>query len=209
MKRQFILCLIIISISLFIGGIAITGVSSVDSEKNLVEHTKTKIESLSSYFQEISFDESNIAKQYVTLSNNNVEIIKMMLQKQIVNGVYTGKMLFNDGMVIRYVNGVIHYPKHEGVDIPIITEENLSTNDGWDTATIEHDGYSEDYLINTIKLNDEYYYVDWTELSSWFEMYSSSSNVSQLLRYVEAAFDCRMIVMDDDRMVLYWSEDLR
>ena len=208
MKRQFILCLIIISISLFIGGIAITGVSSVDSEKNLMEHTKTKIESLSSYFQEISFDESNIAKQYVTLSNNNVEIIKMMLQKQIVNGVYTGKMLFNDGMVIRYVNGVIHYPKHEGVDIPIITEENLSTNDGWDTATIEHDGYSEDYLINTIKLNDEYYYVDWTELSSWYEMYSSSSNVSQLLRYVEAAFDCRMIVMDDDRLVLYWSEDV-
>lgn len=90
-----------------------------------------------------------------------MEIVTTMLKEKVIDGEYTGKRVFSDGLVVKVHDGVFEMPDVGNLIVPELTLEDFKDDLPLTTRTV-YDEYGAEtyYFINTSNIGGDYYYVD-------------------------------------------------
>ena len=164
MKRpliKFILSVLIVFILTIFFVVIVGGVSGLFIANNTVNTDESRAKTFTEIFSRIAIDEDRVNELYDYFTSRNLEMITSMLKDKVVDGEFTGKRLYTDGMVIRFDGQNVEYPEHEEGTVPTITADSIRSGETvYDEILFNGETYP--VYANTKPIKGEWYYVDWS-----------------------------------------------
>jgi small-conductance mechanosensitive channel len=206
LKRKLIISIIvsIILIGCFFVAHVISSVTEIVAKQN--EVTERKIDTIVSSLDSIYSVKDELHNEFEHLSRNNLRVIRCLLKEFVEDGRYTGPVLFEDGAMVSYTDGVLVYPDHETrllPEIDAVSFQDLLNSSGTLTSKADINGETKDVAVSAIEIIHPYYYLDWTGLDEINDYINSSFSDSEVFRQMEEAYDLTLLVKDEEDGYLY------
>ena len=208
MKKPFsklIISVVVSAVLLYIASGTMVFASGFILSVDRFKDTESQSESLQSTLELLEIEEDSARVRFYQRTRTTTRLMSTILRDKVVNGRYTGQMLFDDGMVVRYANGKLEKPEGEFVpDLDVAQFEEALTSNSRSTRKNEYQTY-----LNTIltaeKIRDNYYYVDWTDEYELLNILMTSSNREGVLSGIEKAYNGLLLVADSNGVLNYKS----
>ena len=182
-----------------------------DSEQRIRNEIQTAMNGYEETLNAIYENDLSIFGEFKRYNENTMGIITTMLKNKVDGDNYTGRRIFEDGIVVRYHNGTVELPESEEVmDLTISAEELEKGGISDEPHTfIKKDGSKEDCYISTGKIDGEYYYVDFEPYYELDQIYTSRSNFKLIMEAIETSADCYIANVTLNGESVYSCEFLR
>ncbi len=207
MKRpliKFILSVLIVFILTIFFVIIVGGVSSLFVANNTVNTDESRAKTFTEVFSRIAIDEDRVNELYDYFTSRNLEMITSMLKDKVVDGEFTGKRLYTDGMVIRFDGENVEYPEHEKGTVPTITADFIKSGKTiYDEILFNGEKYP--VYANIKQIKGEWYYVDWSSTEDLESINFSNSDIDSIMNSLEKAYDCYLVIRDENKNIRYSS----
>ena len=131
------------------------------SRKRIMYQIETGLKNAESVIESMYDNDTAIAGDFTRFNDISMEIVTTMLKEKVIDGEYTGKRVFSDGLVVKVHDGVIEMPDVGNLIVPELTLEDFKDDLPLTTRTV-YDEYGAEtyYFINTSNIGGDYYYVD-------------------------------------------------
>ena len=126
----------------------------------------------------------------------NAKMSAYVLGDNVKNGVYTGRTVFEEGIVVYFDGEDFKYPDDAPAKYAILNKNNF-TNDIYETyKDYIYDDSKTGYFITSSEIKDNYYYVDFTNVSEFKDYLSLHSNQNEQILELEKIYNGYIIVLD-------------
>ena len=207
MKRpliKFILSVLIVFILTIFFVVIVGGVSGLFIANNTVNTDESRAKTFTEIFSRIAIDEDRVNELYDYFTSRNLEMITSMLKDKVVDGEFTGKRLYTDGMVIRFDGQNVEYPEHEEGTVPTITADSIRSGETvYDEILFNGETYP--VYANTKPIKGEWYYVDWSSTEDLAAINFSNTDIDSIMDSLEKAYDCYLVIRDENKNIRYSS----
>ena len=161
LKRKLIISIIIsiVLIGCFFVAHVISSVTEILAKQNGI--TERKIDTIVFSLDSIYSVKDELHNEFEHLSRNNLKVMRCLLKEFIEDGQYTGPVLFEDGAVASYTDGVLVYPDHEArlsPEIDAVSFRDLLNSSGTLTSKADINGETKDVAVSAIEIIHPYYY---------------------------------------------------
>lgn len=161
---------------------------------DICEDGQFKAESIREILLNYRSDSKRMTDWFFEKINENVRLEVFILQEQVRDGAYTGRKIFDDGMVVRVKDGKAELPPEGAALLPDLKPEDI-TAEYTPKLVMAADG--RDVLITSGRILDGLYYLDWTDLDEYQEFYSSQLDGQQLLNFMAEAYGGKIVLVSD------------
>ena len=158
------------------------------------EDGQFKAESIREILLNYRSDSNRMTDWFFEKINENVRLSVFVLQEQVQDGAYTGRKIFDDGMVVRVKDGKAELPPAGAALLPDLKPEDITAEY---TPKLVTAADGRDVLITSGRILDGLYYLDWTELDEYHEFFSSQLDGQQLLNYIAEAYGGEILLISD------------
>lgn len=134
-------------------------------------------------------------EQFYGKLNDNVRLSVFILNKLIDGGEYTGRTVFDDGMIVQVKNGRTELPSGGDAIFPDLKAEDLTPEY---TPKLFTTADGRDVLVTTGRILDGVYYLDWTDYEEYREFFYSRIEVQRLLNFMADAYGGEIFLISDD-----------
>lgn len=159
------------------------------------EDGQYKAESIRKTILSYQAESEQMTEWFFEKLNENVRLSVFILQNQMQNGKYTGKTLFDDGMVVQVRNGRAELPPGgDAIFTDLKTEDIMTEYSPKLIGTAD----GQNVLITSGKIAEGLYYLDWTDQEEYREFYSSQIDAPKLLNYMADAYGGEIFLLSNE-----------
>ncbi len=180
------------------------------SVSNFEQKAGWMLESILDLNNHIESIENRFSKKTAAVAN----LMSMSLGHFVTENGYNGPEAFEDGLVVRNINGRMVYPKDSPIRFPDLTDaDTLADLPPLTAERITGDGEERIVLITTKPIAADLYYIDWAETDDYAVFRRSDmseSYFSESVAALEEAFGICMIMIDEQTSgspLLYASDE--
>lgn len=172
--------------------------NTLDRRKSL--QNDQKFTAVERTLTELGADMNEAEIRYRTRLKNLMELMPLLLNEYMEDGVYKGPEIFKDagttdGFVVRVKDGSVIYPdtgeKLPDLDAASIMDEVFLSEISFSVG--EQD--EEKYLISSRIISGDYYYVDLTRMSEMVETVQKTTRFHSTLEEIGNGYDCRLLLI--------------
>ena len=205
--KKLITTITVTIICMFVASMVMIAASTSILSKKQKEVNEMKAEALKETLEQIEMEQALAVDEFYYKTRTNSDLMAAILKNYIVDGKYSGQLLFEEGMVVKNADGKIEQPTNEHQ--PQINVEELKK------ALIEpiYSSYISEYneemhvIMTASEMAGGYYYVDWTSLYEFSNFIQTSISRNTVLSEIERVLDGALLVADNNGDLYYKNSD--